>query len=191
MIGYLRGKVMFLDPPHMILDIGGVGYKVHATADILTRFSLGDEASVFTYTYVREDALELFGFSSAADLKLFEYLIGVSGIGPRTAINIFSVGDRESIVGAISSADVGFFSIVPRLGKKNAQKIIIELKTKVGGIAELDLTPEEKKYSDEAVVALKSFGFTAREAQDALKNIKKDAKTTEDKIRLALKYLGK
>ncbi len=190
MIGSLRGKIIFLDPPYLIIDVNGVGYKVQVSAEVLGKFSLGDEASVFTYTFVREDALELFGFSSFSDLKLFEYLIGVSGIGPRTAINIFSVGSKDSIIAAITSGDVDFFSAVPRLGRKNAQKIIIELKTKLGGIGEVDLTAEERKHNDETLLALKSFGFTTAEIQGALKNIDKAAKT-EEKIRLALKALGK
>lgn len=191
MIGSLRGKVIFLDPPYLIIDIAGVGYKVHATVEVLGKFSLGDEASVFTYTYVREDSLELFGFSSFSDLKLFEYLIGVSGIGPRTAINIFSVGSKDSIIEAITKGDVSFFSIVPRLGRKNAQKIIIELKSKLGGVGDINLTSEEKKYNDEVIRALKNFGFTTHEAQEAIRNIDKEVKTSEEKIRLALKYLGK
>lgn len=191
MIGFLRGKVLILDPPYLLLDVGNVGYRIISAADVLSSATLGEEAEVFIYHYARENEISLFGFSSYLDLRLFENLIDVSGIGPKTAVNIFSVGKREDIINAISMADLEFFSLVPRLGRKNAQKIIIELKSKIGGLSELDLTEEEKDTNSEAVIALRSFGFSQREAHEALRNIDSQAKTTEEKIRLALKQLGK
>lgn len=191
MIGFLKGKVEFLDRPYIVLDVSGVGYRVLVSNNIFSKSKVGDSVKLFTYTYVREDALELFGFADLSDLKLFEQLITVSGIGPKTALSIFSFGSRESIIGAVIKADVDFFTSVPRLGRKNAQKIIIELKTKLGSIEELDLTEEGTRSNNEILMALKSFGFTTREAQEALRALGKEGETTEEKIRLALKYLGK
>ena len=124
-------------------------------------------------------------------MKLFENLISVSGIGPKTAMNIFSVGTREEIVQAVITGDVDFFTGVPRLGKKNAQKIIIELKSKLGSIEDLDLSKIDSKENSEVIAALKTFGFSNKEALEALKNIKSEGKSTEEKIRMALKELGK
>ena len=128
MIGSLNGKIELLDRPFVIVDISGVGYRVLIADSIYTKLTIGEKIKLFTFTYVREDALELFGFLTIEDLKIFENLITVSGIGPKTALNIFSFGGRKEIIEAIIKGDVDFFTSVPRLGTKNAQKIIIELK---------------------------------------------------------------
>ncbi len=188
MISYLNGSVVVYDDPFLIIDVGGVGYFVHATPDVLASASPGSKVSVFVYTHVREDALKLYGFQKYSDLKLFESLIEVSGVGPRTAIAIFSIGSGDEIIKAIVDADVSFFSGVPRLGTKNAQKIIIELKNKVGG-AELDLS--RPGLDRDLVSALKTFGFSGKEINDAAANIDGRDKSVEEKIRAALKYLGK
>jgi Holliday junction DNA helicase RuvA len=189
MIAALKGTILLRNDPYLIIDVSGVGYKVYATLDILSTLHVGDAITVFTYTHVREDILELYAFSTYKDLQLFEQLIGVSGIGPKTAIGIFSIGSSSDIVSAIMSSNVSFFASVPRLGKKNAQKLIIELKSKIGSTTELDLS--EGGDSMDVVTALKSFGFSQKEAEQAITAVKEQGKTTEDKIRLALKYLGR
>ncbi|MGA2967671.1 MAG: Holliday junction branch migration protein RuvA [Candidatus Levyibacteriota bacterium] len=191
MIGLLKGKVELLKRPFVIIDVNGVGYKVLVPETIYTKLSLQEKVKIFTYTYVREDALDLFGFLEAEDLDLFENLLTVSGIGPKTALNIFSFGERKDIIEAIIKGDVAFFTSVPRLGTKNAQKIIIELKNKMGSSADLDLSGKDLLENAEVVQALKNFGFSASEAQKAVREIKQAGLTTEEKIRLALKNLGK
>lgn len=192
MIGYLSGEVVARDDPHIIINVNdGVGYKVLAPKSVLSKATLNGKLKLFIYTHVREDAISLFGFLDSLDLKLFENLISVSGIGPKTAMNIFGVGGREEIVQAIITGNVAFFVGVPRLGKKNAQKIIIELKSKLGSIGDLDLAKIDAGEDSEVIVALKGFGFTNKEALGALKSIKGKGKTTEEQIRMALKYLGK
>lgn len=191
MIGFLRGEVVARDDPHIVIDVNGVGYKVVVANGVLSNIEKNGKVKLFVYTHVREDAISLFGFLDSLDLKLFEQLISVSGIGPKTAMNIFSIGSREEVVQAIITSDVSFFVGVPRLGKKNAQKIIIELKSKLGSIEDLDLSKMDVKENSEVIAALKSFGFSSREALEALKNIKGEGESTEEKIRMALKYLGK
>ncbi|RJQ38453.1 Holliday junction branch migration protein RuvA [Candidatus Microgenomates bacterium] len=191
MIGSIEGVVEFKDNPHVIINVNGVGYRILIPVNLSSKLEIGNKVKVFTHTHVREDILDLYGFAKLEDLKLFEYLISVSGVGPKTALGIFSIGSREEIVNAIIRADDGFFTGVPRLGKKNAQKIIIELKSKLGSIADLDLTGQNSKEHGEIMEALKTFGFTAFEIQKALKETKADGKTAEEKIKLALKYLGK
>lgn len=186
----LTGKLVLRDGQSIILDVNGVGYKVLAASQIHTTFHIGDTVTLFIHTHVREDALDLFGFSSQQDLKVFEYLISVNGIGPKTAIGIFSVGSREEILRAIQKADVDFFTGVPRLGKKNAQKIIIELKNKLGSGEELDLSEGTQEEQD-VVNALVSMGFSEREARGAVKGIGESGKSTSDRVRLALKQLGR
>ena len=191
MIGSLKGKVDLKSGTTIIIDVHGVGYKAQVSSEVLNKAIVGQEIKIYTYTHVREDVLDLFGFSSAEDLKLFEQIIGISGIGPRTALNIFSIGTRDGISEAIIKGDVEFFTQVPRLGRKNAQKLIIELKGKLGSLEDLDLSAEADGQSNEIITALKSFGFSVGEAREAIKNIDKKVQTIEEKVRLALKYLGK
>jgi len=191
MIALLNGKVELLQRPFAIIDVNGVGYKVLLPDSVYSKLTLGEKTKIFTYTYVREDALDLFGFLEADDLKLFENLLTVSGVGPKTALNIFSFGGRKDIIEAIIKGDVEFFTSVPRLGTKNAQKIIIELKNKMGSSVDLDLSGNDLLENAEVVQALKNFGFSVQEAQKAVRMVKKDGLTTEERIRLALKNLGK
>jgi Holliday junction DNA helicase RuvA len=191
MIGFLNGKIELLQRPFVIIDVNGVGYKVLVPDSVYSKMSLGEKMKIFTYTHVREDELSLFGFLEVQDLGLFESLLTVSGIGPKTALNIFSFGERKDIIEAIIKGDVTFFTSVPRLGTKNAQKIIIELKNKMGSEATLDLSGKDLLENAEVVQALKNFGFSVAEAQKAVREVKKEGISTEEKIRLALKNLGK
>ena len=190
MIGMLTGTLALRDESYIILDVNGVGYKVLASAQIHTVFHIGDKVTIFIHTHVREDTLDLFGFPTQQDLKVFEYLISVNGIGPKTAMGIFTIGSREEILGAIRKADVDFFTGVPRLGKKNAQKIIIELKNKLGSGEELDLSEGSQEEQD-VVNALVSMGFSEREARMGVKGIGEQGSSISEKIRLALKQLVK
>lgn len=192
MIAMLQGTIELIDVSNVIIDVNGVGYKVTVSRDVLAKIGkIGEKIKVFTYTHVREDILELYGFLAPEDLKLFEHLISVSGIGPKTALGIFSLNSSKDIIQAIISGNVEFFSATPRLGTKNAQKIIIELRGKFGETGILSSLDGMEKGSDEILAALKTFGFTSREIQEALKNVHGKANSTEEKIKLALKYLGK
>lgn len=189
MIGFLKGVVELKENGYFFLDVNGVGYKVLVTNELFSKSKVSDSIKIYTYTHVREDALDLFGFPTSDDLRLFELLLTVSGIGPKTALGIFSIGNYTDIIEAIAKGNVEFFEVVPRLGKKNAQKIIIDLKNKVGGIgsADLDLGSD----SDDIVGALEAFGFSKKEAHLAIRELKGRGESAEEKIKLALKYLGK
>jgi len=190
MISYLEGTIKFKGLNYLILLANGVGYKTFVPVDLITRSNIGEKLSIFTFNYIKEDAFDLYGFSSQEELALFELLLGVSGVGPKTALAIFSVGSLPKIKEAIVKGDVAFFTSVPRLGTKNAQKIIIELRSKLGSLGELDLAAESGE-TKEIIDALKSFGFSAMEAKEAIKSLKDFEGNTSDKIRLALKYMGK
>jgi Holliday junction DNA helicase RuvA len=189
MIGSLTGIVSYRSDQLILLDVHGVGYRVFIPANC--SFSLNDTIMVYTHMHVREDVLELYGFTSMQDLQLFTFLIGVSGVGCKTALTVFSVGSRKEIIEAITGNDVSFFTSVPRLGKKNAQKIIIELKNKLGGVIDLDLSDEDASGSSDVIAALVAIGFTQQEAREAVRNLQGKGETVEEKVRLALKYLGK
>jgi Holliday junction DNA helicase RuvA len=190
MIGFLRGTIALRDDPYIYIDVQGVGYKVFATREVLSAGSTSNTPLlIYTYTHVREDILELFGFLHPEDLKLFEYFISISGIGPKTAIQIFSVGTRKEIVDAIVHGDVNFFTGVPRLGKKNAQKIILELKSKFGKGGDELAFIANASADDELISALQSMGFGMPEIQSVLKTLPEGS--TEIKLKAALKQLAR
>lgn len=191
MIARLKGSIVLKELSYVIVDVSGVGYKVFVPVHVLGIVKTGDEAIVFTYTHIRDDAHDLYGFIDHRDLVLFEMLIGVSGIGCKTALGIFGNGTRDEIVNAILRADTSFFSGVPRLGTKNSQKIIIELKGKLGDAAAVALDGMNGEGSDDIVEALKSFGYTQKEALEAFRKVRGQAENASERIRLALKYLGK
>ena len=192
MIGTLKGVIEYREDPFLIVDVNGVGYKVLVPTTVLSKINgTGETIKLYTHTHVREDVLELYGFTEPSDLKLFSLLISVSGVGCRTALGIFSAGSRHDIANAISTGDVTFFTSVPRLGKKNGQKIIIELKSKLGDNGDIDLSGDGKSDQHELLNALKGFGYSAREAQDAVRGLDGKGETLEEKVRLALKHLGR
>jgi holliday junction DNA helicase RuvA len=193
MIGMLTGTVALKDDPAVILDVNGVGYRVFVPQYVLlSRAAAGEKLVLFIHTHVREDLLELYGFLEREDLRLFEQLINVSGVGCKSALGIFSVGKRSDIVNAIIKGDVLFFTAVPRLGKKNSQKIIIDLKNKIAkGTEDLDLSDGAGEVEDEVLAALQQFGFSNKEAIAAIRSLDGAGESVSEKVKLALKYLGR
>jgi Holliday junction DNA helicase RuvA len=189
MISQLTGKPLAHTSGIIILQVRGVGYKVFLPPSLALKLLKQPKATLFIHTYVRDDTLALYGFQSLAELQLFEVIISISGIGPKIAIALMDKG-VEAINSAITKADVDFFTSIPRLGKKNAQKIIIELKPKLGDLQDLDLAGESPQ-TQEAITALTSLGFTKRESRQALKQISHPDDTLETKITQAIRYLGK
>lgn len=190
MIGALHGIVETLRENPLLLMVGGVGYRVAVPEHTQGDIQHGQPVTLYTHTHVREDALDLYGFLTKEELSLFQLLISVSGIGPRTALAVVDRG-VTLIRRAIATADVSFFTTIPRLGKKNAQKIIIELKTKLGSLEELDLTAGDTGQTRDILEALESMGFGKTEAIEAIKQIKSSDESVEEKVRLALRHLSK
>ena len=189
MIGCLKGTVIHKKPESLILLVGGVGYLVHAAPSWLSQMRLNTESLLYIHTHVREDNISLYGFNLLAELELFELLLSVSGIGPKTALAIVDRG-VDKIRQAIASADVAFFTTIPRLGTKNAQKVIIELKSKLGSTYELDLQNTDSGETQELMTALVGMGFSKAEVVTALRKLPVTAVKLSDKVRQALKILG-
>lgn len=190
MIGALAG---IAHPPitnPLLLMVGGVGYRVSVPENVLKDIHLDEPVFLYTHTHVREDALDLYGFATREELVLFDLLISVSGIGPKTSLAIVDRGE-SAVRQAIATADVSFFTSIPRLGTKNAQKIIIELKSKLTSIEELDLNAEGHGETKEILEALESMGFAKKEAYTAIKQIKTENISVEERLRQALKLLSK
>ncbi len=188
MIGYLKGKIIEERRNEIWLDVSGVGYRVRVAGKLKVESLKLEEIELFIHTAVREDAITLYGFTTIEELELFEMLIEVSGVGPKTAMEIVGVADGAEIVTAIQNADVNFFSRIKGIGKKSAQRIIIDLKNKIGSLKEVDLTSEDE---EEAVfMALKQFGFKSGDIQSALKQIDR-SKSEQEQVKMGLKLLGK
>lgn len=190
MIAFLEGKVKFKGVGNITLLAGGVGYRVACPIYIINSIVLDTNCALFIHSHIREDCFDLYGFETPEELVLFELLIGVSGVGPKTALGIFNNGSGEKIKEAIVKGEVEFFSGVPRLGKKNAQKIIIELRGKLGGLGELGDLGMESGETKEVVEALKGLGFGVPEIREALREVK-GVEGVENKIREAIKRMGK
>lgn len=188
MIAHITGTAMFMQHNPIVIDVHDIGYAVYVPQKILTTTSTGQRISLFIHSHIREDAFMLFGFSTGDELSLFELLLGVSGIGPKTALAILDRGS-SAIKRAIIASDVEFFTEVPRLGKKNAQKIIIELKSKLGSSSDLDLSDEGSVDTKQIIAALVSMGFDSKEAKEAVKKVPSTG-SLEEKVKQALKTLG-
>ena len=190
MIGWLSGEVVDikLERGYLILNVGGVGYVVYTTAQALLSASQGDALSVHTYTVVRETALDLYGFSTPEEKALFELLISVSGVGPKSAISILSLADTSTIYNAISRDETSYLTKVSGIGKKLASKIVLELKDKVADIGE---SGDSTTTDDTSVMeALEAMGYKAQEARDAIKSIPSDIAGLNARVSAALKALS-
>jgi len=184
MIGFLSGVIKSKEINSLIVDVYGVGYQVFTPLFVWQNCRVNDKKEFLIYTHVREDGISLFGFLNKTNKKIFVDLISVSGIGPKLALNIisYSHGPRK-IIQAIQEANVDFFIAIKGLGKKNSQRIIVDLKSKIGGLKDLEFETEQ---DSDLLAALKGLGFSREEIKKAVKGIKKSL-PLEEKIRLSLK----
>ncbi len=185
MIGYLKGTVLSSNNSSLILDINGVGYRVLCPLPVLLASASGDSLSLFIYTHVREDQITLFGFKEESDLFLFEKLTSVSGIGPKSALSMLSVHSPSSLASAIERGDGDTLSHTPGVGKRTAEKIIIELKGKLSHLVGKELDDATL----EARLALESLGYSSKEIHTALQNLDTTNKSTSAIIKEALHQL--
>lgn len=191
MISRLSGKLVHSDQKYIVLDVNGVGYKISTTNDTIARLS-GDKDVVFwTYLAVRENAMDLYGFSSQNELSFFELLITISGIGPKTALGILNSASVQSIERAVNTGDTSHLTKVGGIGKKVAEKIVLELKDKILTISHSPESEKAMRDDSDVVEALKALGYRDLESREVLKKLPKDITKTSDKIKGALKILGK
>lgn len=187
MIGFLSGTVRKLSDA-VLIQAGGVGYRVEVGTSVYNTLQQEENTSLFIHTYVKEDALKLFGFPTETDLLLFELVLSVSGVGPKIALALVDAGG-DRLVAAVQNANVGFFSSVPRVGKKLAQKIIIELKSKLGGLKDLELGPLSETEQD-LLEGLKNLGFHEGNIQQVLGELDR-TQPLESMLKDAVKRLSK
>ncbi|MBI2644384.1 MAG: Holliday junction branch migration protein RuvA [Candidatus Wildermuthbacteria bacterium] len=187
MLSYLKGKVLHKGAGFLILNVNNVGYKIFATKNIQERAKEGEECEVFCFFHLREDAAELYGLPSIEALQLFEALNDIQGIGPRAALALSSLGSIEELKKAIETGNQKFFEGVRGIGTKKLQKIMLELTGKIENIAQ----KRSMGKKDEAVEALVTLGFSRADAADALSQISTDILDTGQRVKEALKFLGR
>ena len=188
MISSLKGKVDRIRGNNVEIEVGGVGYSVWMGKK---KFSEGDEVKIRTYMAVSENDVALYGFETDEDLDLFKMLITVSGVGPKTAASILANTDGVAVMKAIGEADVEFFKKIKGIGLKTAQRIIVDLKSKIGGLGELNLKDNLPLFEDDVTLSLKQLGFEKKEIEKVVKMIPKDLVSTEDRLSWCLQNLGR
>lgn len=197
MIYSLNGTVAYIGQNMIVVECGGVGYACHSTASAVSRAVMGEQLKLFTYLNLRQDAVELFGFSDEAELNCFKMLISVSGVGCKYAIAILSVLNPQEFALAVVNDDYSRISKAQGIGKKTAQKIIFELKDKISkdssfedtGIPQIDLKAAGGSAFAEALTALMVLGFTNAQAQKALEGLSPEL-TVQELVKEGLKRLS-
>ncbi|MFO7294911.1 MAG: Holliday junction branch migration protein RuvA [Clostridia bacterium] len=198
MFSYLNGTLVEVGPQHVVLDVQGIGFYITVPSSVASKLpSRGSEVKLYVYLNVRQDGMELYGFLSREDKLLFEKLISVSGIGPKAAISMLSALSSTQLALAIATGDVKALSAAPGIGKKMAQRIILELREKIdkevveSSPAVNDEMMVAQGVQKEALQALMALGYQAVEAQRALDMVKGQAQDTATLVKLALKALDK
>ncbi|MEX2013929.1 MAG: Holliday junction branch migration protein RuvA [Parcubacteria group bacterium] len=188
MIGTLSGTVRHKDLNTLVIDVSGVGYKVLVPTATVLEVTPSSSIFLWTHLVVRETSLELFGFSDKETLDTFELLITISGIGPKSALSILNVASPSMLRQAVASEDTTYLTRVSGIGKKNAEKIVLELKNK------LKITTEDRSVDmrslGDALEALVSLGYNERDSREALKRVPKETEGTSERVKAALKLLS-
>lgn len=188
MINTLKGIVEYKDLHYLIIDVGGVGYKVSVTTNNAVDAIPGEPIFLWTYLVVRETALDLYGFPDREGLDIFELLITISGIGPKTALGIMNVATPSMLRQAVAEDDISYLTRVSGIGKKNAEKIVLELRDKlVTTTADSGLN---LRAEGDALEALVSLGYSERDAREALKKVSKEIESASERVKQALKILS-
>ncbi len=191
MIATLQGRIAAKGENYVIVNVGGVGFKVYAPLSLQERLGgIGQEVSLFTHMHVRENEVALYGFGTPDELALFELLLGVSGIGPKAALKIVSILSADTLREAIARGDTAMLTRIPGVGKKTAERIMVGLKDKLGVSLEFVSYPALTHADAEVISALTSLGYSVVEAQAALRSLPQGDLPLEERIRLALQYFA-
>jgi len=185
MISRVNGTVVEVEVDRVVVDVGGLGYEILAPAPVLERLKVGEVAQLLTHHHVRENQQELYGFAETEAKDLFEQLLGVSGVGPKSALAIMSLGDQDRLRQAIAGEDAAFIAAASGVGKRSAERVIVELKDKVG---EPQGGPAGRT-GDDATAALMALGYNAAQAASALRDLPTEMNLGQ-KVKAALKKLS-
>ncbi|MGK9475563.1 Holliday junction branch migration protein RuvA [Melioribacter sp. OK-6-Me] len=188
MIGYLRGKIISIKPTKLILDVNGVGYTLNISIATYEKVNTREEAELYTYLVVKDDALNLYGFYGEEEKEMFELLIGVSGVGPKTALGILSGISVDEMKRAILTGDVSRIVSAPGIGRKTAERLILELKDKIKSAGEIEQAVDLQQIAGDAIAALVNLGYNQKTAEKSVKAAldKNPSMALEDLIKEAL-----
>ncbi|MDZ7611567.1 MAG: Holliday junction branch migration protein RuvA [Candidatus Moranbacteria bacterium] len=187
MIGKLKGKVDYIRNSFAVVDVQGLGYKVQLSEVSAGKIAKENKVELFIHTYVREDQLTLYGFIGADELEIFELLISVSGIGPKAALSILNIASPDSIKTAILNQNVSILTRVSGVGKRTAERVVMELQNKIEDLPEAAM--QEARGDQEVMEALMAMGYSASEAREAAKAVEDKSADVSEKIKLALKSI--
>ena len=192
MIGYLTGKIISTKPTQVILDVNGVGYRVNISINTFEKISEKETVSLFIYTNVKEDSITLYGFFTQSEKEMFELLISVSGIGPKVSLGILSGIVVDDLKDAIANGNISRLIAIPGIGRKTAERVVLELRNKVDTIKADGIT-KEKSAKDEAVAALATLGYQRQLAEKVVRDLLSENSnySLEELIRKALAGLSK
>lgn len=190
MIGHIEGKIIYIDEKYIVVSAHGVGYKLFVSPENINGTNIGDQASFFTYMAVRENSLDLYGFKDIEEKDFFELLLDVSGIGPKSALSILSIASIDTLKQAIATGDTGYLNKVSGIGRKTAEKIVIELRDKMKAHKKDGDMPSSLRGESDVIEALKTLGYSQNEARDVMKQIPASIEGTNARIKEALKILG-
>jgi Holliday junction DNA helicase RuvA len=193
MIGYLNGKIISSKPTRILLDVNGVGYVVNISISTFEKISDKETVSLYIHTNVRQDAITLFGFFTEAEKEMFELLISVNGIGPKLAISILSGIRTDELKTAIQVSDISRIVAVPGIGRKTAERLVLELRSRIDNIVEEGTAVIPFSIKNEAVAALTTLGYNNKVAENAVRNVlaADPDSTLEDVIKKALSQLNR
>ena len=193
MIGHLTGKIISAKPTQVLLDVNGVGYTITISINTFEKISGNENASLFIHTKVKEDSISLFGFHSEAEKEMFELLISISGVGPKSAISMLSGISTDDLKHAVVTGNVGRITAVPGIGAKTAERLILELKNKVKEIKEEEIESAEISIQKEAVSALTTLGYNLTSAEKTVNKVLSEQKdySLEEVIKQSLSELSK
>ncbi len=192
MISYLKGKIINKGNGFVILEVNNIGYQVFVAPLLFADLNINQENELYIYQQVREDALNLYGFRNMEELEMFELLLSISGIGPKSALGVMSIASVADIKESIFRGDPGLLTKVSGIGRKTAERVVLELKEKIGKLVVDDggISKSSLGSSDE-IDALMALGYSLSQARDALNGIDAKIKDSGERIRQALKILGK
>ena len=192
MISTVEGKISFKGERFVVIDTGGVGYRVFVSPETMRKFPAGESGvKLWTHLQVREDALELYGFLEYAEVEFFETLISISGIGPKSALGILGVAPLDTLKRAIASGETAYLTKVSGIGKRTAERVVVELKDKLAGSSSTEALGKEIREETDILEALTTMGYSVREVVEALKHVSAETTGTEKRLSAALKVLGK
>jgi Holliday junction DNA helicase RuvA len=191
MIAGIKGTIEAIGANFIIVEIGGVSFQVYLPTSTLSHLgAVGQQVKLHTHLHVREDNLTLYGFGSSRELSLFETVTTVKGIGPKLGLALLSAMDAEQVSSAIASGDSARLTGIPGIGKKTAERIVLELKDRIGTQWIVSQDMDVAQGNTDVMAALASLGYSTAEAARALSNLPNTALPIEEKLKLALKYLS-